>query len=692
MAQDYSSRFHDVQVGGKSFVVDGIMRGSEDPLSKSGLIRKNCTVYLLDHPDNGETIDPHKSTNNRWFWGNSVNITVEQEAGPGSTIPHPSWGSLKLLKNPYYDDPEDGFTPQLRMELGCDLTYFDRDTPPDEKSGIDPDVGLAAYQVIDNLLQAGGHPGLTFTPGEFDGTPMNELLFYPLQKFDNQSFVVQAGHVAFGVAGGPWFLWQNNAGETRLYNWKTLISTPQFTLDQASELPRKVKRVDSVDWAQPVELMKVNGTILSVNDCDHDCNSVNEKYGSRKDLRPGWMGQEAEVLLYRYTKICTLVGNTYTVIDRAEFTHAANPNPALWFEYTEKETREISVYGGEDLFLLTHTKEEYAAFITPSTADLEIITRTIERYEYSPDKFPNRRLTEYFIRLLIVNGIPQPAVDQGAGPEGELNRVGADLETWVGPTECNKFEYTTTKDTTLPTAIGDQTYVIKWESNKEYGTQTVDGPPEAQERPKEKAPKEDFKEVECRVDPVNGSAYAVRERVETLEFVQNEQALNDACSFYAQITWARVFGRQKVIPFYDKVLTAAASFPFFRYDFSDGFGSDMACIYEAPQYVSNDKASLIEIETPVLGFIVGGVVGSNFIVKGRLRGEQRGLIGQTTGELETLITDGTPDLSGDQLGLIGQQSGELLSTGILELESDQAGLIGEQSGQLQVPEVVGPGG
>jgi hypothetical protein len=171
-------------------------------LSQRGLIKTLGSLKLNAgaYPAPPESMNPVANIA-RWHRGQKVYVDYSNDAR--SLVAHPMANPLYVLKEPvrpfFADNP-----PTLELELGCILALRDFPQPDDDQSGITAGTSTTLQAVVTSLLSAAGISSVSLTG--LSGTSRTA----PAIKTDRQSFVQQAGQIAYGVG---YYLFQNSSGE-----------------------------------------------------------------------------------------------------------------------------------------------------------------------------------------------------------------------------------------------------------------------------------------------------------------------------------------------------------------------------------------------------------------------------------------------------------------------------------------------
>lgn len=171
--------------------------GGTNPIDQSGIISFTGSLTLQGFPLGVNIQTNPRRDRIRWARGNKVIIYLADSAGALR-----KFKTLHILKEPLPPTPQT--RPELAIEIGDKLSLLSFRQPPGDKSEINPGEAKTRREVVQSLLSSAKAGILLGTiPGDLN---------VPLQKLTNESYISQAGKIAF--AGGH-YLWVNRNGDVR---------------------------------------------------------------------------------------------------------------------------------------------------------------------------------------------------------------------------------------------------------------------------------------------------------------------------------------------------------------------------------------------------------------------------------------------------------------------------------------------
>lgn len=235
MVADLTAKLLKVTVGGQ--VWDGSILSftpSYDSISENGLVKQTAKLVFHDTTLNPSNISPRR---NPGLWKPSQVVIVRLQST------NEKIAEMLILRVPNYPDNE-----ILTVDLGCWLTYATSTQLDEDRSEIELGTALSCSAVITNLLEAAGIPSAKLS---ISGLPYS--LAYPLTKTKSNSFVQQAGKLAWGNNCN--FLYADNNG---------VIQNKQWVQGGSSAGTFLIGRDESVfqefpEPVQPVEKIRVSG-------------------------------------------------------------------------------------------------------------------------------------------------------------------------------------------------------------------------------------------------------------------------------------------------------------------------------------------------------------------------------------------------------------------------------------------------
>ena len=294
MSVNASSHLHKILIGSdqqdwsKTLVSLDLKRNKRD---RGGLQSIDGTLVLCQSADAPESLscraNPH-----RWHRGQVIRVQVTNRSGSFATHP---FGLLYVVKEPLPPTPA---SPQITLQVGCQLTLRSYAQPDSDQSGVAIGTGANRTQIINSLLAAtkirpndpliprippyllgfpqgypefliSDVPALTLT-----GTISEYPIGYPIPK-QGGSYIEQAGKVAFAAG---YVLKQNNSGQILPIKEDLQPATPLLTLTIGR---------DEIDYSPiegsetPAEIVKATGTTQKLTSNSGTISSSELDYGSR---------------------------------------------------------------------------------------------------------------------------------------------------------------------------------------------------------------------------------------------------------------------------------------------------------------------------------------------------------------------------------------------------------------------------
>jgi hypothetical protein len=171
--------------------------GGNNAIGQSGICSFTGDLTLNAYSlGSGINTNP-RSDRKRWARGNRVIIYLADSSG---TLL--KYKTLHILKAPLAPTPQT--RPTLQISTGDKLSLLSFRQPPGDESGVEPGTSKTRLQVVNALLAAAG-AGMVF--GSIPGN-----VPWPLQKLCNESFIQEAGQIAFAAGR---YLWVDRAGTVR---------------------------------------------------------------------------------------------------------------------------------------------------------------------------------------------------------------------------------------------------------------------------------------------------------------------------------------------------------------------------------------------------------------------------------------------------------------------------------------------
>ncbi|NCJ05213.1 hypothetical protein GS597_01490 [Synechococcales cyanobacterium C] len=640
---DLAARRVSLSVGGLDFT--GQWVGNFIPTAQlerlDGLILTQGTFTLQSTGTEPSSLDPETSLA-QWAIGTKVEIEVEDESG--DLQPHPVAGTLRILEIPKYDD----LSATLEVFCGCNLTFFDTRRPEGDETGIEPTESTAIATVIDRLLKAQGlASGLA---GGGPTTPIN----YPVQKFDSESWIRQAGKLAYRAPGGPWFLYADGVGAVRALNYSSAIDLPKFTVRWDELID--IKRSNPAEFTQPYEKLTGTGTTWTLCAVDFSLISsvtyttkgqIGQSQGVLATIAP-WRDDQvidSKTTLERvfvtpnlYRETTRTFGTSVRDIGTVDLVGNARIDRVFYEQETQRTIVETEFIGAGELegFASRRTTEILQPGIyppeTPATAPgalpplaqpLPSLTgqprvqpeiprpvskETIE-YRYNDDQYLVERTT-YFERLIIKLAFNytfyNPETDrlagnalQGGRLQGSfpfLARVAGIRERWVRD-GCGRWVRTVERLEVPPPRL-DLPFIGTFTPDTKPGTFDDEPPGEPLLKPLDYSLEEESIESEAKISATVTPFFEREKRVD-FGYVVGRESLEQLTEFENNWHWQRSLSRQFQMPHYDRVLDDYS--PIRRFDVRFRDNSIRSFLWITPAFGLNREQAAIEIEAPLLG-------------------------------------------------------------------------------------------
>jgi hypothetical protein len=275
---DLTSRKFSLLIGGVDFAQSLLGEFSPQPTYDllDGLAQQSGEIELVQTPTTPESLDPEVNT--RWVIGQRIEVWLADSAGTLQPLPQ---GGYRILTVPAYSD-EFTLAPKLKIEYRCELGFWDElNQPAADCTDVDPRIGQRRDTTVIRVLTIAGVPEAQCAP--IVGT-MPDLLYYPLQKSQGESFVRQAGLLSATCPAGARVLSSDYEGSIHCTPSAT-PATPTVTLDWSEVIDPE--RVDPREFARPFERLKVTGPQITVTPYSYPRElQPEERYGTLAALFP----------------------------------------------------------------------------------------------------------------------------------------------------------------------------------------------------------------------------------------------------------------------------------------------------------------------------------------------------------------------------------------------------------------------
>lgn len=628
-----------------SSALDGtsVINATAPTTGSPGLILVSAEFTLAQTSTCPESLDPRENPG-RWQIGLPVQVWIEDQQGTFVKL-----HTLRIRTRPVYDEYE----LTLALDCACTLSYLDTKTPANELTGIDPTEGKSRTDVVDLLLTNGaGTP-----PGTYIST-LPGMLYWPPAKYGTDSFVSQAGEIAFSTPGGPHWLYCNPEGDVASVKYGDGITDLPWFVAYPGDII-DVRLLNGDEYTKPVRRVKCTGTQVTVTDQTFENKAVNEEFASLHSLIGGAqapVGTRYDVPVLTYGEYVTqqIEGDTFykkTTLKNAFVTPQFNTgaNAGIKFIYSVKVIgiiEEFTVYNnttdkdenGDYSVTAGYARSRIKIESKLETGDIERSGNTIrltegldewqrtrETWSYDADGRMNKYVKAVDNKLggLFVNVVPPVGTDDDLIPPsmrsaaGEAWAPASEIEiTWTKSGTGDFYDQTTKKRITSALKGAQSRYTLV---NDGTTTDKVSAPNEPDIKPQGYTTSE--KQIKAYSSFRAPGGFEVYDdlRTEGITFADDEDTLKRLANWIMQHDYGISQGRNFQLAATTSIINLIASRPFQCFHYQDPEGAIWSHLFAGYAIHSDTRETIIEFDAPLLGTVRGETptVTGNTVTTGR---------------------------------------------------------------------------
>lgn len=591
-----------------SDMIDGPISAKQSDLDLTGLVFHNLSLRLTRRNTSDPSLSP--DLNNDLCDGRIAVINIRKRNG--STVPFPCFHTMYVYQVDHYrrinDNPEYAI-----IDFKCRLGYFSSRRAPDNRVRFDPLTGISYSQAVSTLLRSQG-----IVEGLTEAGTISDLIFYPLQDYEDRGGITQAGALIYSAPGGNRYLYADNNGNIRYFLYSSVVASQKFEIP-VSELIG-FQQVNNKGYGRANPVLRVDGVAGSAENCSGDGTTITELRQTRNDLFPTFFfGDITPVVMEEITTTITTTATTRTIVvtRRAQqITVFKNPFGGITgvtFGGLQNKTRVTTTdtYNSSDSVITRIIAEEVTntinGIIQPTFVEKKRINWS---YAYNEADKMTQRTQRIFERFLVRNGRATYTPIALFSSFGQLVNIGGLTETWT-PQGC-KYHFNQSVSQGQ-SGINNISVTAAIDSDGFLNSEVVDEPPPAPKKPRKYETKSTQIDVVAYADVGNCPPAHLRVSRETVDFVYSEAQLAITAVHEMNLLWGRAWAQKILVPILDTWIDAvnnnAANNPIFRVDTVTPDGG-FALVWTGISVDIELLSGMIEIDAPALGRVstAGGAI------------------------------------------------------------------------------------
>lgn len=563
-----------VTINGKTdydVMVDGPISLEQSERNYGGVFYFTASFILTRSEDSQPSLYPFANLD--FQEGRQVNLELQKR--DGSYVPLFNYHTLFLEKVvPAIAKPQGRLQSALALEAKCRLGYHNTRKRRTNPIDIDPDVGLSYGEVISRLLRSQG-----IIEGLQNPELIPDLIRFPVQKLDDESFIEQAGRLAIGAPGGPFYLYADQNGQVRLAQYSALTASPliTFTAEEVDDL----ELLNPAEHLHSAQILKLTGTELNSEQCLSDEPLVDIVEKTFQELDP----------TFYFGNLNTFIASrTTTTIERTD-----NTITTTVLSEEQSIRRRLGAFGGiagyDFLGLANVAKTVTADTINASgfvvrrvvavqggqringilTGILRDLSRREIDYEIDYRNYLVGRDLRYFELLELSFGVwVRSNITFSLSFTGEeivaMIEIGGPRTTWK---EAGCQWIKTNSVLNGPSAVGGRAVRAVYQPTEALGSKPVGGPTAPEEPPAERQTRETDHLVCSYIQVGDYVPPHIRYAQYDIEYIWDRDALQNLARIEHDLLWGDAFGIQLDIPILDRwvdILNANNCPPLYRFD------------------------------------------------------------------------------------------------------------------------------